>query len=63
MIWDSQQGFTNDKLSLTNMVVFYGGRQNNVIYLTCRAHNIVSQSILISKLEMDMEAKGGLISG
>lgn len=46
------------------MVAFYKGRQNYVIFLNfCKAHNTVSQNILISKLEMDMEEKGGLLGG
>lgn len=62
MIWDSQHSFTNDKLCLTNMVTLYERRQNDVIYLTCKAHNTVSQNILISTLGKDMEVKGGLLS-
>lgn len=55
---------TNDKVCLSNVVAFYEGRQDDVIYPTfCRAHNTVSQNILISKLEMDMEEKGGLLRG
>lgn len=64
MIWDSQHSFTNDKLCLTNVVAFCEGRPNDAIYLSfCKAHNTVSQNTLISKLEMDMEAKGRLLSG
>lgn len=64
MIWDSQHSFTDDKLCQNNMVAFYEGRQNDVIYLTfCKVHSTAPQNTLISKLEMDMGVKGGLLRG
>lgn len=56
--------FTDAKLCLNKMVASYEGRQNDVTYLTFgKARNTVSQNILISKLEMDMGVKDGLLSG